>query len=252
MAAAFRLLLLAAALAAASPAASPAFAGEVPSLSVIGFAPNGTNFAFEQFDRTADGTVWSEISVLDSLTGQPVLGGPFRSIDGRGDGEQVSVRLMSYAAAGRLLSREAVPGTLVASASGIPGDAAAESARLDLPGMGPVVLKVRGYPVKAPGCEAMGVTARALNIKLFDDHDKELRNILIEKAPPPDRFCPTGYALVQARLFPQGTLPPVLALIVAMNQPAVHGSDRHYIGFIADLAKPPPIGGEEKKEGGEH
>lgn len=233
--------------------ALPALAGAIPKLSVIGFAPDGTNFAFEQFDHSGDGQAWSEITVLDSHSGQPVLGGPFRAIDARGIGGQISVRLMSYAAAGRVLSRSAVGGTLAASASGVPGDPTAESVSLDLPGLGPVVLKVRGYPVKAPGCEALGVTARALNIKLFDDHDKELRNILIEKAPPPNRFCPTGYALVQVRLFPQGKLPPVLALIVSMNQPALSGQDRRYIGFVADLAiPPPPMGGEEKKEGGEH
>lgn len=227
---------------------APAGAGEIPKLSIIGFSPERSTFAYEQFSRTEDGQTWSEITVLDTVTGQPVVGGPFRTIDARGTGTEISVRLMSYAAASPMLSRKVVPGTVAARASGVPGDVTAQSADFDVQGLGRLTLKVRGYAVKAPGCEAMGGTVRALNIKLFDTGGKEIRSILVEKAPPPTRFCPSNYALVEARLLEQGQRPPVLALVVALSQPSNAGLDRRYVGFVADLSHPPPAPEKEDKE----
>jgi predicted secreted protein len=217
-------------------------------LAVLGFARDGSAFAFEQFGWS-NGTryPYSELAVISASTGRPIVGASFQSTIAQEDARQESARLMSYTAAQQILVslRIGEPGLVVARASGDPNDPVAKKFTFEVPGMGRVSVKLDGAVVKSVGCDGAGVKVRALAIRLFDAAGGHLRDLYKEKNPPAERFCPTGYGLAEARLLPRQGSAPVLALIVGMDRPGVGGSDRRYLGIVVDLARPAKADAQE-------
>jgi predicted secreted protein len=210
-------------------------------LAILGFAPDGSAFAFEQFGWSSGSRYpYSDLSVISAASGRPFVGAPFQSLIVQDQATQESARLMSYTAAQRLLMSLHIgtPGVVLARASGDPRDPSAASLSFDLPSFGPVSIKLDGAVVKSTACEALGVKVRVLAIRLLDAKGEVLRNLHKEKNPPPDRFCPTGYGLAEVRMLPRPNGAPVLAMIVGINRPGGDGDDRRYTGFVVDLAAP--------------
>ena len=222
-------------------AATPACARDLTKLAVLGFAQDGSAFAFEQFGwQNAASMPYSELTIVITATGTIAAGSPYTAaiVDGRAT--QASARSMSYTAARKALTdlRIGDPGTIVAKASGDPNDPSALQASFDAPGLGRLTVKLETAVVKSVGCDATGVKVKALAIRLLDDKGTALRTIFKEKNPPAERQCPTGYALTEIRLLPRAGAPPALAMIVGMDRPRLGGTDRRYLGFVADLALP--------------
>lgn len=236
--------MIAAALLTPLPAsAGPMAPTDVPGLSILGFSSDGARFAYEQFEASRPGReAWAEIVVLDTATGKPADGAPFSVADASGDTSAMSVRQMTYAAAGSAVWQDGSMGTVLVRGSGDPTDPAAHRVELDLDGLGPVLLDVRGFGVLSTACKDFGVASpQALVVKLLDRSGEPMRTILTERAPPSERMCPSGYGLVEVRAFPRPIGPPVLAMLVAMDRPGVGGrGERRYLGVVADLAKPAP------------
>jgi predicted secreted protein len=220
------------------------------TLAVLGFARDGSAFAFEQFGWSSGVAYpYSELVILDAKTGLPFGGTAFQSLIAQEQATQESARMMSYTAAQATLASLdiSVPGVVIASASGDPGDPGARTLPFDLEGMGKVSVRLDTAVVKSVGCEATGAKVRALAIRLLDGAGGLIRDLHKEKNPPPERFCPVGYGIAEIRAMNRVGKAPLLAMIVGMDRPAVDGVDRRYIGFVFDLAAPP-----EKEKDSEH
>jgi predicted secreted protein len=212
-------------------------------LAVLGFSRDGSAFAFEQFGwSSGESYPFSELAVISTQTGRPIIGAPFQSLIAQNGATQERARLISYTAAQKLLADLAItqPGAVVARASGNPRDPAARSLEITLPSLGPVRIKLDSAVVKSLGCDAAGVKVRALAIRLLDPEGRPLRTLHKEKNPPPERLCPVGYGLAEVRIFERGDALPVMAIIIGMDRPGAGGSDRRYLGIVVDLAEPEP------------
>src|SRR6478672_12847601 len=116
-------------------------------LAVLGFAADGSAFAFEQFGWSSGQRYpYSDLTVLSSDSGKPFVGAPFQSLIVQEDATQEKARLMSYTAAQRMLSDLHIgePGIVVARSSGDPRDPAAAALSFDLTGYGHVTVKLDG------------------------------------------------------------------------------------------------------------
>jgi predicted secreted protein len=212
-------------------------------LAVLGFSRDGSAFAFEQFGwSSGDSYPFSELAVISTRTGRPIVGAPFQSLIAQNGATQERARLISYTAAQKLLADLAItkPGMVVARASGNPRDTSARALDITLPSLGPVRIKLDSAVVKSLGCDAAGVKVRALAIRLLDPEGRPLRTLHKEKNPPPERLCPVGYGLAEVRIFERGDALPVMAIIIGMDRPGAGGSDRRYLGIVVDLAEPEP------------
>jgi predicted secreted protein len=230
-------------LAAIAACLGPAKAANDARLAVLGFSRDGSAFAFEQFGwSSGDSYPFSELAVISTQTGRPIIGAPFQSLIAQNGATQERARLISYTAAQKLLADLAItePGVVVARASGNPRDPSARSIDMTLPSLGPVRVKLDSAVVKSPGCDAAGVRVRALAIRLLDAEGRPLRTLYKEKNPPPERLCPVGYGVAEVRLFERGEALPVIAIIIGMDRPGAGGSDRRYLGIVVDLAEPEP------------
>jgi predicted secreted protein len=219
-----------------------------PKLAILGFAPDGSAFAFEQFGwSSGDGYPYSDLSVIDPRTGKPFVGAPFQTLVAQDDAKLERVRMISYTSAQSMLVSMKIgePGIVAGRASGDPRDPAATALSFDAPTLGMVTVKLDGAVVKSAACEAVGVKVRVLAIRLLDEAGTVIRNLYKEKNPDGNRFCPTGYALAEIRMFPRKDKPPVLGIVIGFNRPGVGGVDRRYIGFAFDLATEPEAAEEE-------
>jgi predicted secreted protein len=220
-------------------------------LAVIGFAKDGSAFAFEQFGwSSGESYPYSDLSVINTQTGKPFVGAPFQTLIAQDGAPQQRARMMSYTAAQAMLVRMDItePGIVVARGSGDPRDPEAQSLSFDVPALGRVSVRLDGAIVKSVGCDAVGVKVKALAIRLLGEDGSVIRDLHKEKNPPPELLCPTGYGLAEIRLYPRGDQPPILAMIVGMNRPSPSGTDRRYLAFVVDLAIPAEAegSGEEK------
>jgi len=223
--------------------------GEQAHLAVIGFAKDGSAFAFEQFGWQSNHTFpYSELAIIETATGKFFAGMPFLSALAVKGSSIESARLITYAAARPILDQRGIhePGIIAGRASGDPNDPQALSLAFEVPTLGPVTLKVESTVVKSVGCEPADVKVKALALRLLDAKGAVIRNIYLEKNPPPERLCPTGYALVEARLFPRKDKAPILAVIIGFDRPSFSGLDRRYMGITVDLAT--PVAAEPAKE----
>ena len=213
--------------------------GEQAHLAVLGFAKDGSAFAFEQFGWQSNHTFpFSELSVIETANGKFYAGAPFLSAIAAKGASVESARMMTYAAARQVLDRRAIsePGTIAGRASGDPNDPQAQSLAFEVPTLGPVTLKIEATIVKSVGCEPAAVKVKALALRLLDAKGAMIRNLYLEKSPPPERLCPTGYGLVEARLFPRKDKAPILAVVLGFDRPSFSGLDRRYMGITVDLA----------------
>src|SRR5215207_8798939 len=150
-------------LAAIAACLGPAKAANDARLAVLGFSRDGSAFAFEQFGwSSGDSYPFSELAVISTQTGRPIIGAPFRSLIAQNGATQERARLISYTAAQKLLADLAItePGVVVARASGNPSDPSARSIDMTLPTLGPVRVKLDSAVVKSPVCDAAGVRVR--------------------------------------------------------------------------------------------
>ena len=236
----WRLVALGLALSGLAPAPAQA-EGDQAHLAIIGFAKDGSAFAFEQFGFRNNHTFpFSELSVIETDTGKFFAGMPFQSAIAVRGAVLQSARRMTYAAARSVLNQRAIkePGVVAGRATGDPNDPAAQSLSFEMPTLGPVMVKIEATAVKSVGCEAADVKIKALALRLVDGKDALIRNLFLEKSPPPDRLCPTGYGLAEVRYFPRKDKPPILAVVIGFDRPALGGLDRRYMGVTVDLATP--------------
>jgi predicted secreted protein len=234
----WRLVVLGLALAGLAP--QPAQAdGDQAHLAIIGFAKDGSAFAFEQFGWQNNSTFpFSELSVIETSTGKFFAGMPFQSAIAVRGAVLQTARLMVYAAARPVLDQRGItePGVIAGRASGDPNDKTALTMSFDAPTLGPVTITVAATSVKSVGCEAADVKVKALALRLVDAKGALIRNLFLERAPPTDRLCPTGYGIAEVRYFPRKDKPPILAIIIGFDRPAFGGLDRRYMGVTIDLA----------------
>ena len=170
-------------------ASAPAQAeGDQAHLAIIGFAIDGSAFAFEQFGFRNNHTFpFSELSIIETGSGKFYAGMPFQSAIAVRGAVLQSARRMTYAAARPVLDQRAIkePGVVAGRATGDPNDPAAQALSFEMPTLGPVTIKIDATAVKSVGCEAADMKIKALALRLVDAKDVLIRNLFLGRARRP-------------------------------------------------------------------
>lgn len=229
----------------------PAAASEQARVSVLGFSRDGSSFAFEQFGIAGpEGHPYSDLQILDSMSGLPVAGAPFRTTFAKRAPTPDVARSVTYNAAQRTITRLGIGelGTVLARGSGDYTDPSAVEVPITIDTIGSGTLRIVNGHSGDKTCAKMKIDAKTLTVDVVDGAGVVLRRLVSEPKIPPERFCPMGYALVEVRVLPREGKPPVVALLLARTGPSLNGINRSFQAHVIDLSAE-PIATEEKKGG---
>jgi predicted secreted protein len=234
-------------------------AGDAAARRVIGFSPNGTYFAFEQYgqlDAGASASGWSEIDIVDTRTDQFVGGKPILVVDEAEDSTMTLAQARAQAAA------QAAP-VLAKYAIASPGERTAQDkftfpdemivyndiARLEQISrkwLSPIYDELAISTIQldqilagsAKDCSSSfdqtqqgDTTGKALGFRLtLQGQDGQPFKVLHEdKTVPGSRNCPTSYSLSEAYAFAPDGKPAVLAVLIQRFSQGFEGRDRRFI-----------------------
>lgn len=238
---------------------STAQAGDAAARRIIGFSPDGSYFAFEQYgtlDAGASGSGWSQIDVIDIRTDQFVGGKPILIID---ESEEATLtleqaRARAAAQAAPVLARYGIasPGQQTASDKfTFPGEMVAYndiprleqvsrkwlSPTYDELGISTIQLDQILVPSTAD-CSASfdaaqqgDTSGKALGFKLtLQGQDGKPFKVLHEDSTVPgSRNCPSSYGLSESYEFTPSGKPAVVVVLVQRFSQGFEGRDRRFI-----------------------
>lgn len=226
--------------------AGPAMAGDFATLNILGFSPDGSVFAFEQYGvQDGSGFPYAERFYIDTDSDSFLTGTPIRV---RIEDEQADI------AAARAQAREAaqaiVSDEILAAHRGFlagfnaPGEHSADPWRI----------MVNPRPVEPPVDEPLEIR---LQEKVFaagdncpEDIEKGFTLTLVDVAPggttrlladdasvPASRGCPNGYRIGGVQTFYPQSGTPVFATLITVRSFGFEGPDYRWMAVTA------PIGG---------
>ena len=241
--------------------ATGAAAGEAAARRVIGFSPDGANFALEEFGGSdpgnGGGTVHSFISIVDTATNEILDESVSATLDGGGDDLLAPLRHLAAQAAGGALGERKIgaPGRLIgADASSRPGDqfyyfdvwkvekAAKPTLDIQAPEIGgkaQLALDYEAPPKATDGGEASSPTPPTFVLTLVKPDGK--RTALTRAVPDPrasERGAFYKYAIAEAYLLPRKGQTPVIAAVVETFTAGSEGADRNFIPVAIALPAP--------------
>lgn len=217
-------------------------AGDFANREILGFSPDGGIFAFEEYGvQDGSGFPYSNIYFVDTARDSWLEGTPFRvRIDSDSAGEEAA-REQARARAQLLLARyEIAPrGSIVASNPVTELSADPHSVtfnpRIVVPPMDePHTLSLREIALPAePVCRDFGQTqgfSLELRAPAFS------RSLHEDSRIPSSRHCPLRYSIAEViTYYPRGA-PPVLAVLVLMQQVGFEGPDGRFLAVTGLLA----------------
>jgi len=239
--------------------AAGATAGDASARRFIGFSPDGSTFAFEQYgtlDDSESHSGWSEIAIIDTHTDTFVGGKPITTIDEKRDSglSLKQARARTAALAAPILARFniALRGTRTASDKfTFPDDTVEYDDISRVETASPKSLKpifdaleignIRIEEIVAAStgdctssfdpAQAGDKAGKALGFRLsLDGQDGKTFKVLHEDATvPASRNCPTSYSLSEAYVFTPKAKPPVIAVLVQQFSQGYEGRDRRFI-----------------------
>jgi predicted secreted protein len=244
--------------------ASAAQAGDAAARRIIGFSPDGTYFAFEQYgtlDAGASDSGWSEIDIIDTRTDEFVGGKPIRIVDETEEATltldqaraqaaaQAAPILAQYAIAARgertALDRFTFPDDMVAYQDIARLEQVSQkwlSPTYDELGISIIqldqILADSTMDCSPSFDEQQGATAgKAFGFRLtLQAHDGKPFQLLHEdKTVPGSRNCPTSYSLSESYAFTPDGKPAVLAVLVQRFSQGFEGLDRRFIAVTGQL-----------------
>jgi predicted secreted protein len=244
---------------------SAAQAGDAAARRIIGFSPDGTYFAFEQYgtlDAGASDSGWSEIDIIDTRTDEFAGGKPIRIVD---ESEETTLtldqaRAQAAAQAAALLARYAIAPRGERTALDrftFPDDMVAyqDIARLeqvsqkwlspnyDELGISTIQLD-QILAESATDCSSSfdetqqgAATGKAFGFRLtLQGQDGKPFQLLHEdKSVPGERNCPTSYSLSESYAFAPDGKPAVLAVLVQRFSQGFEGRDRRFIAVTGQV-----------------
>ncbi|WP_292404955.1 DUF2259 domain-containing protein [Mesorhizobium sp.] len=245
--------------------ASAAQAGDAAARRIIGFSPDGTYFAFEQYgtlDGGASDSGWSEIDIIETRTAEFVGGKPIHVVD---ESEEATLtldqaRAQAAALAAPILARYAIAERGERTALDrftFPDDMVAyqDISRLEQVSqkwLSPIYDE-RGTSTiqldqilaeSTTDCSSsfdetqQGATAgKALGFRLtLQGQDGRPFQLLHEdKTVPGLRNCPTSYSLSESYAFAPDGKPAALAVLVQCFSQGFEGRDRRFIAVTGQL-----------------
>jgi predicted secreted protein len=234
----------------ATPFAGSAQAADAARRDILGFSPDGTYFAFEEYGvQDASNFPYSNLYVIDNRIDEWVPGSPFRTH------LQQNWAKLDQA---RSQTRNQASSTLVTLGIGRqgktilsdPADKVVAAARFlaftvpddaRSPGLGTVRLRLTEHQLTRQGCN-FGNELRGFVLQLEDAQGQPIRILHEDKDLPPSRGCPKGYGLSDVIVYPRDGRGPVLIVIVSVYRFGFGGGERRYIGIAASFEKNPQAG----------
>ncbi|MGG7518446.1 DUF2259 domain-containing protein [Allorhizobium undicola] len=226
--------------AAACAAGLPAFAGDIAAVRPIGFAADGSVFAFEEFGvQTGTNIPYSTIYAID-LNNNTFL--PDTPVRQRGDDDKATVSAIRKQAAdqvAKIVQERGLldhPGELVAfnPASEVNSDPHSITYRLraSQPGAGEAnTVTLEELDEGAPAaCKEQVQTIKGFRLRMTQISGQKQDKVVYEDGHvPASRRCPIGYRLggVVTYQIPGGAMVQI-ALVLVMN-PASDGSDGRWL-----------------------
>ena len=259
------MILRAAAVAATALLSSPALAGDAAALRVLGFSPDGTTFAFEQYTTLyEDEAAFSEYVFIDTRRDVFLPGTPIKVFLRDDDGnDEKKAREQAAAKAEPLIKEHRIgePGTRQAGKPSMDLDEIgiyqmdpkplAKRLAFTLPHGRKASLSVEQQPLGKAECEGAGGRATkgkvaVAGLKLTLAFDGKSLVMQRDKALPAARRCVSAYGIAQALVHtaPDDT-PTVVAIIETVDNDGYHaGPNRRFMAVTVRLqpkyGRPPP------------
>lgn len=222
-------------------AASAAHAGDWADRAILGFSPDGSSFAFEEFGiRDGSGFPYSTIHVIDTATSSTVGDTPVRvTIEDR----KVSLdeaRSRARAEAQPVLEARGIGLTNYRTvASNPPTELSADPHAVrfltDLNATQPFMnweLKVTPLSMDGgPYCASFG-PANGFRLTLYD-RDGNWRHLHEDRTLPEDRLCPYDYAITDVIIYRPENRDPVMVVLLNLIRQGYKGPDRRYLAVTA-------------------
>jgi predicted secreted protein len=213
-----------------------AYAGDFADREIIGFSPDGSSFAFEEFGvEDGSGFPYSNTYVIDTAKDSWIDGTPIRLRDEHESRLVSDLRREAREKALDLLEQENIrePGTIVASnpATETSADPYRVSFRPRLivpPTSGEsMVLQISEAAMPAKGCPPEMGPYKGFSLVLTGSQGAAA--IHTDSQIPESRKCPTGYAISDVvTLYPEGSS-PVMAVLVSVYSLGFEGPNRRFL-----------------------
>ncbi len=245
--------------------ATAAQAGDAAARRVIGFSPDGTYFAFEQYgtlDWSDTHSGWSQIAIIDTRTDELVGGKPIAVADERQEATltQKQARERAAALAAPLLAKYALAKSAERIASDkltFPDETIAYGdiwrvEKASQKSLSPRFDELRISSIELDEILAASVTdcsasfdpaqaedkaGKALGFRLgLQMQDGTGTKVLHEdKSVPASRKCPGSYSLSEAYAYKRARKPAVIVVLVQLFSQGWEGRDRRFIAVTAQL-----------------
>ena len=219
-----------------------ATAGDYAERAILGFSPDGSTFAFEEYGvQDGSGFPYSNIYVIDTASDGWVAGTPVRILTQAELAPLAETRAAAHAKVRPILEARQVgaPGNLVASNP--PTELSADPHQvIFLPriispmGGAAYGLALTEITLPAGDCPDMGQPFRGFRLALTAPAGGT-HTLANDTAIPASRHCPLGYGISDVlTAYPEGGQ-PVLAVILSMYTVGFEGPDRRFLAVTAPL-----------------
>lgn len=218
-------------------------AGDYAEREIIGFSPDGSLFAFEEYGRQdGSGFPYSNIYVIDTATDSWTSGSPFRvlledEIMEIGDARREAANLGSTA-----LAQDWQPGLIAATnrATEIAADPYRMVARPRLwvpPTEDRIEFRIETYPLPGESyCADFGATLGFRLVQVYNTPGRTTRLLHEDASIPSSRGCPLDYRFHDIVTYhPQDGSPPALAVLILVERVGFEGPDGRFMAVTAPL-----------------
>ena len=229
-------------------AVTGALAADAAQRAIIGFSPDGSHFAFEQYGRQdGSGFPYSDVFVLETATDSWVRGTPARELI-RTDGASVDEA--------RKAARKRIDPFLWRLNIGVEGktlvsDRAADArdaARFlpftlkddgDRLGLGTARLRLTEIAMPKADCATLTSDTHGYALVLEGATGDPLRILHEDTEIPASRGCPLHYGLSDIIVFPRPGRGPVMVVLLSVYQFGFEGLDRRFLALSTTFEKNP-------------
>ncbi len=223
-------------------ACGTASAGDYAAREILGFSPDGSAFAFEEYGvQDGSGFPYSNIYVIDTGADDWVAGTPVRVLakDETAAPEKVRSEALNKARPILAARRIGTPGNLVASNP--PTELSADPHRVRFlprivtPAGGDAYdLALTEIALPAQDCPDMGQTFHGFRLSLTTAAGAA-HTLANDTAIPSSRHCPLGYAISDVLTYYPPAAGPVLVVILSMFTVGFEGPDRRFLAVTSPL-----------------
>lgn len=239
---------IAAAVFASALMAEAACAGDIASFQSIGFSPDGSVFAFEEYGvQDGSGFPYSNIFFIDTRKDTFLPGTPIRARIGEEKAGLAEVRAQTQAKAAALVDRydmAANPGLIAAFNPVTETEAPAHRLvyrqyAVEPPVGGSFTLALKEIALQ-PSVPCKDVTPQSIGFSLaFESEDGQVSDRVLhtDTAIPESRKCPTAYRIGGVVIHHPDGLDPIHIVLVQVLSFGFEGRDGRWIAVPAPVAR---------------